>query len=473
MTVSREDDLTRISGDTSEDVTEVFVTQVAARLNETSSNKVPEESENLEAVVAKARQDGLLIRDRFVLLEQLGAGGMGTVFKAIDLRRAEADDPNSRVAIKFLSAAFSAHPDALVALQREARKTQQLAHPNIVTVYDFDRDDDRVFMTMELLDGEPLSRLEYLEQRSGKTFETADLVRQFAEGIAYAHSQGVIHCDLKPDNVFVTASGRVKVLDFGIARLSQQAEQSDRYDAGRLGALTRRFASLEMLVGGTEPHPADDVYAIGLIGWWLFTGQHAFGGAPADEAMAQALQPSGSSKSWRDRERKTLQRALKFAREDRLTDAGQFLSAFAGKTQRNRMLAGLALLLILVSGGWLYESVAPVEPEVPFASLPPETQQAFSAQLQRGYDHLEINDIDGALRYFDAAWLLHPWNADAVEAFDRLVDRVALLFADARSPEAAELLQPSLEAMRRNPYLEDQPDLNALFEEISGTPAGR
>ena len=473
MTVSREDDLTRISGDTSEDVTEVFVTQVAARLNETSSNKVPEKSENLEAVVAKARQDGLLIRDRFVLLEQLGAGGMGTVFKAIDLRRAEADDPNSRVAIKFLSAAFSAHPDALVALQREARKTQQLAHPNIVTVYDFDRDDDRVFMTMELLDGEPLSRLEHLEQRSGKTFEKADLVRQFAEGIAYAHSQGVIHCDLKPDNVFVTASGRVKVLDFGIARLSQQAEQGDRYDAGRLGALTRRFASLEMLVGGTEPHPADDVYAIGLIGWWLFTGQHAFGGAPADEAMAQALQPSGSSKSWRDRERKALQRALKFAREDRLTDAGQFLSAFAGKTQRNRMLAGLALLLILVSGGWLYESVAPVEPEVPFASLPPETQQAFSAQLQRGYDHLEINDIDGALRYFDAAWLLHPWNADAVEAFDRLVDRVALLFADARSPEAAELLQPSLEAMRRNPYLEDQPDLNALFEEISGTPAGR
>ena len=462
-----EDDMTRISGD----VTEVFVTEVAARLSQASTEPNSDEGENLEELVAKARQDGLLIRDRFVLLEQLGAGGMGTVFKAIDLRRAEADDPNSRVAIKFLSAAFSAHPDALVALQREARKTQQLAHPNIVTVYDFDRDGERVFMTMELLDGEPLSRLEHLEQRCGKTFEKADLVKQFAEGIAYAHSQGVIHCDLKPDNVFVTASGRVKVLDFGIARLSQQAEQGDRYDAGRLGALTRRFASLEMLMGGTEPHPADDVYAIGLIGWWLFTGQHAFGGAPADEAMAQGLQPSGSSKLWRDRERKAFQRALKFAREDRLTDAGQFLSAFAGRAQRNRMLAGLALLLLAVSGGWLYESVAPIEPDVPFESLPLETQEAFSAQLQRGYDHLKINDIDGALRYFDAAWLLHPYNPDAVDALDALVDRVAVLFADARSPEAAELLQPSLEAMRRNPYLEDQSELNALFEEVSGAPA--
>ena len=221
--------------------------------------------------MARARDEGLLIRDRFVLLEQLGAGGMGTVFTAIDLRRAEADDPNSRVAIKFLSAAFSEHPDALVSLQREARKTQQLAHPNVITVHDFDRDGDRVFMTMELLDGEPLSRLDRLEQRLGKVFDRSDLVRQFAEGLAYAHSQGVVHCDLKPDNVFVTASGRVKVLDFGIARLTQEAEQTDQYDAGRLGALTRRFASIEMLIGNTEPHPADDVYALGLIGWWLFT----------------------------------------------------------------------------------------------------------------------------------------------------------------------------------------------------------
>lgn len=451
------------------DPTEVFVTEVAGRIQQASwaaSLDTTRVHDNLEAVVGRAREEGLLIRDRFVLLEQLGAGGMGTVFTAIDLRRAEADDPNSHVAIKFLSAAFSEHPDALVSLQREARKTQQLAHPNVVTVYDFDRDDDRVFMTMELLDGEPLSRLDRLEQRLEKTFDRSDLVRQFAEGLAYAHSQGVVHCDLKPDNVFVTSSGRVKVLDFGIARLTQEAQQLDQYDAGRLGALTRRFASIEMLVGNTEPHPADDVFALGLIGWWLFTGEHAFGGVPADEALARSLTPSGTAKDWRERERRALLRALRLTREDRQDDAGVFLALFQGTAQRNRVLAALALLLVLVTGGLIYQSFAPVGPEVPFAELSVETQQALTENLSQGYAHLEISDIDGALRYFDAAWLLHPWNPDVVDALDALVDRVAVLFADARSPDMATLLSPSLDAMRSNDYLAEQGELDALVRAV-------
>ena len=460
------DDMTKLSSDP----TEVFVTEVAGRIQQASwaaSLDTTRVHDNLEAVVGRAREEGLLIRDRFVLLEQLGAGGMGTVFTAIDLRRAEADDPNSHVAIKFLSAAFSEHPDALVSLQREARKTQQLAHPNVVTVYDFDRDDDRVFMTMELLDGEPLSRLDRLEQRLGKAFDRSDLVRQFAEGLAYAHSQGVVHCDLKPDNVFVTSSGRVKVLDFGIARLTQEAQQLDRYDAGRLGALTRRFASIEMLVGNTEPHPADDVFALGLIGWWLFTGEHAFGGVPADEALARSLTPSGTAKDWRERERRALLRALRLTREDRQDDAGVFLALFQGAAQRNRALAALALLLVLVTGGLIYQSFAPVGPEVPFAELPLETQQALTENLSQGYAHLEISDIDGALRYFDAAWLLHPWNPDVVDALDALVDRVAVLFADARSPDMATLLSPSLDAMRSNDYLAEQGELKALVKAVN------
>ena len=466
------EDLTQISAD----ATEVYVTEVAGRIQQgslTASIANEDGGENLELLVARAREEGLLIRDRFMLLEQLGAGGMGTVFTAIDLRRAEAGDPNSRVAIKFLSAAFSEHPDALVSLQREARKTQQLAHPNVVTVFDFDRDGDRVFMTMELLAGEPLSRLDRLEQRIGKAFDRSDLVRQFAEGLAYAHSQGVVHCDLKPDNVFVTESGRVKVLDFGIARLTQEAEQADQYDAGRLGALTRRFASIEMLVGNTEPHPADDVYALGLIGWWLFTGEHAYGGTPADEALAQSLVPAGSAKAWRERERRALARALRLTREARQRDAGEFLALFQGTAQRNRLLAGLALLLVMVSGGWVYQSLAPMEPEVAFSDLPAAVQQDFTANLEQGYAHLEISDIDGALRFFDAAWLLHPWNPDAVDALDALVDQVAVLFADARSPDMAALLQPSLDAMRSNPYLAEQSDLGRLAEAVSAVQSGQ
>ena len=114
-----------------------------------------------------------------------------------------------------------------------------------------------------------------------------------------------------------------------------------------------------------------------------------------------------------------------------------------------------------------------MEPEVPFSDLPAAVQQDFTANLEQGFAHLEISDIDGALRFFDAAWLLHPWNPDAVDALDALVDQVAVLFVDARSPDMAALLQPSLDAMRSNPYLAEQSDLNRLAEAVSAVQSGQ
>jgi methionine-rich copper-binding protein CopC len=140
---------------------------------------------------------------------------------------------------------------------------------------------------------------------------------------------------------------------------------------------------------------------------------------------------------------------------------------FQGSAQRNRLLAGLALLLMLVTGGWVYQSLAPVGPEVPFSELPVAIQLEFGESLDQGYAHLEISDIDGALRYFDAAWLLHPWNPDAVRALDSMVERVTVLFADARSPEMATLLLPSLEAMQSNAYLAQQSDLKQLVNAVT------
>src|SRR6185503_3958598 len=98
-------------------------------------------------------EPGAVIKKRFVLEKVLGKGGMGLVFGAIDRRKEEARDPNPRVALKVLNADFQRHPQAFMALQREARKAQSLAHPNVVTVFDFDRDGDAVYMTMELLQG--------------------------------------------------------------------------------------------------------------------------------------------------------------------------------------------------------------------------------------------------------------------------------------------------------------------------------
>ena len=125
-----------------------------------------------------------------------------------------------------------------MALQREARKAQTLAHPNVVTVFDFDRDGPTVFMTMELLRGRSLDVVIREVRGTGVGRKAAmPIIRGVAEGLAYAHRKGIVHSDLKPGNVFVLEDGTPKLLDFGIARAvpSATAEKAV-FDAGSLGA---------------------------------------------------------------------------------------------------------------------------------------------------------------------------------------------------------------------------------------------
>src|SRR3989337_566525 len=131
-----------------------------------------------------ALSTGSVIKGRFVLENQLGRGGMGLVFAAIDRRKQEARDPNPRIAMKVLYGDFQRHQDSLMALQREARKAQTLAHPNVVTVFDFDRDGPTVFMTMELLRGRSLDVV-IREVRGTGVGRTAamPIIRGVAEGL--------------------------------------------------------------------------------------------------------------------------------------------------------------------------------------------------------------------------------------------------------------------------------------------------
>ena len=131
---------------------------------------------------------GSVVRERFILVEELGRGGMGQVFKARDLRREEAQDRNPFIALKVLNAEFSAHPDSFIALQREARRASMLAHPNVVTVYDFDRDGSRIYMTMEYLEGRALDR--YLTDECAEGFAVPiawPIIRGIGAALAYGH----------------------------------------------------------------------------------------------------------------------------------------------------------------------------------------------------------------------------------------------------------------------------------------------
>ncbi|PLP96356.1 serine/threonine protein kinase [Cupriavidus pauculus] len=337
---------------------------------------------------------GDTLNGRFVLEECLGVGGMGTVYKALDLRKLEASDRKPYIAIKVLNMQFSGHPKSLIALQREARKAQQLAHRNIVTVYDFDRDGPTVFLTMEYLQGKSLNRVLRSPEFQGLPYVKAmPIIVGMGNALAYAHERGFVHCDFKPANVFLTDRGEVKVIDFGIARGFQQpADDADQtvFDPGSLGGMTPAYASPEMFEH-REPDPRDDIYALGCVSYELLTGRHPYNRVAATEARAKNLkleQPKTLSRGqW-----KALRQALSLDRATRTPTVKQFLAGLGGEAQSTNIrlpviagsvIAGVALATGVLVYMWRShmpstegtpptQAAAPATPAPSGAPAPPE-----------------------------------------------------------------------------------------------------
>ncbi|WP_086931510.1 bifunctional serine/threonine-protein kinase/formylglycine-generating enzyme family protein [Agarilytica rhodophyticola] len=304
-----------------------------------------------------------LLKGRFVLESVLGAGGMGVVYKAQDLLKIEAQDRDPYVAIKVLGDDFKSHPEAFIALQRESRKTQKIAHPNIVNVHDFDRDGDNVFMTMEFLEGKPLDKLISQYKSTGLPEDDAwQILEGISKALIYAHEQRIIHSDFKPGNIFVTNKGLAKVFDFGIARAVAKAEQFEEsvddktvFDAGNLGALTPAYASLEMLEGKT-PDVRDDIYALGCIAYEMFTGNHPFNRVHANDAKEQKLKPARipniSKRQWR-----AIEKALAFERENRVDSVEEFWTELTQKRKSSFLIASVSAVLLVVTSLLVYQII--------------------------------------------------------------------------------------------------------------------
>ena len=290
------------------------------------------------AAVERMKGVGDTLNGRFVLEECVGFGGMGTVYKALDLRKLEASDRHPYIAIKVLNVQFQGHPKSLIALQREARKAQTLAHPNIVAVYDFDRDGPMVYITMEYLQGKSLSQMLRAPDFHVLPFDEAmKIVSGMGRALAYAHERGFVHCDFKPANVILTETGGVKVIDFGIARVFQKAEEDSDvtvFDPGSLGALTPAYASPEMLEN-REPDPRDDIYALGCITYELLTGRHPFNRLSALQARDAGLRPQRppglGHRQWR-----ALRNTLALRRELRTPTVNGFLKEIGARDARRR-----------------------------------------------------------------------------------------------------------------------------------------
>lgn len=394
--------------------------------------------EGLHSALPGALAPGMTVKNRFLLETLIGKGGMGLVFSAIDRRKQEAHDPNPRVALKVLNADFRRHAQSFIALQREARKAQTLAHPNVVTVFDFDRDGDIVYMTMELLVGCSLEAVVRESRGRGIGSERAlPIIRGIAEGLAYAHRKGIVHSDLKPGNVFVTEDGTPKILDFGIARAvpnSVADDVTDVFDAGSLGAYTEAYATLEM-VEGTDPHPTDDIYALGIIAYELLSGRHPYQrhSAPNARKLGIELEPL---KGIKRKEARAIAACLSFDRQDRPQDAGAFLKRFRGISSAHKATAAAAVLLAAVAGYASYQNYVETSPSIPFAELPLEQQQDFRRYMEEGarawafYERERIDDaLNVALHQYARAYSIHPRNREAVAALKK-VAQASLAAAD-------------------------------------------
>ncbi|PWK42829.1 serine/threonine protein kinase [Pleionea mediterranea] len=292
----------------------------------------------------------IILNNRFVLESTIGAGGMGAVYRAQDLRRVEARDTDPYVAIKVLKGDFKQHPDAFIALQREASRSSKLAHPNIVTVHDFDRDGETVFMTMQLLQGDDLDNLIKTHSKGLPKQQAFKIIDDVCRGLEFAHEKGIIHCDLKPANLFLAEDG-AKVLDFGIARLALRTQ--DHFDAGKIGAFTPGYASLEMF-NGDDPDQSDDVFATAIIVYELLSGKHPYNGQSAPVALATNMQPAPidglSKKEWR-----ALSNALQIEKSRRTKTIKEFRQAFMGRSKRPLVYSVVGLsVAVLASLAYIF-----------------------------------------------------------------------------------------------------------------------
>lgn len=245
---------------------------------------------------------GRVLRDRYEITECLGVGGKGTVFKALDRYRSSLPPAERYVAIKLLHEPPGNRDKTIDALRSELQAAQSLSHPNIVKVYDVDRDEDVDFFTMELLEGELLSALMRRFQPLTLSRPHAwSIIRQIASGLEHAHSRRIVHADLKPQNIMITNSGEVRILDFGSShRFAKEIEVEPSWRGS--SSATPAYACCELL-DGRVPDPRDDLYALACIAYELLTGTHPFQRRRANEARdfgVVPVRPSGlSRRQWR------------------------------------------------------------------------------------------------------------------------------------------------------------------------------
>ena len=235
----------------------------------------------------------------FKITGKLGEGGMGEVYLAED------SELDREVALKLLPPDMAEDPERLERFKREAKAVAALNHPNIVTIHSIEESEGTYFLTMEMVDGESLDKI--LPPGGLPLAKLFDIAIPMAEALAAAHDKGIVHRDLKPANVMVTEDGRVKVLDFGLAKLAASGIQSEDHLATEIA--TRTALTTEGTIMGTAPYmspeqiesrPLDrrsDIFSLGIVLYEMATGQRPFQGDSSPALISSIMKDTPSAAS--------------------------------------------------------------------------------------------------------------------------------------------------------------------------------
>lgn len=219
---------------------------------------------------------GHILDNRYKILEKVGSGGMASVYKAQDILL------DRIVAVKILHSKYASDHDFVVRFRQEAQAAAKLSQPNIVNIYDVGYDENAHYIVMEYVRGETLK--DYIEKHGHLTINTSIQISfDIGEALEHAHANGIVHCDIKPHNILVTETGRIKVADFGIAR-AINSSSSTKDEKSVLGSV--HYFSPEQASGG-KIDERTDIYSLGVVMYEMMTGVVPFEG---DTAISVALQ---------------------------------------------------------------------------------------------------------------------------------------------------------------------------------------
>jgi serine/threonine protein kinase/dipeptidyl aminopeptidase/acylaminoacyl peptidase len=353
----------------------------------------------------------------FEIQSPLGAGGMGEVYRARDSRLGR------EVAIKVLPESFASEPDRLRRFEQEARAVAALNHPNILAVHDIGAQDGVRYIVTELLEGRTLR--EQLNDGALPVRKALDYARQIAEGLAAAHGRGIVHRDLKPENVFCTKDGRVKILDFGLAK--QNVSTASHLGATMIGATVPDVLTEPGLVMGTVGYmspeqvrgaPTDhrsDLFSLGAILYELLSGRRAFKRDTAAETMTAILKEeppelTGTNPSIAPGLDRIVHRCLEKEPAQRFqsaSDLGFAIEALSGtaksvavptpalRSAKWRIAAVVGLVLAALAAGWIARSAR---------NIPRRSPAFHQVSYRRGMVYSARLSADGKTVVYTAAW---------------------------------------------------------------------